>query len=84
MKKQIKTDILTRAVSTALLTNSVFFLCFFKFCMFAENSINIGFQQKQKRKVNTINKFYKLKWSKYKLKIGPSMLCNINGPVFNI
>ena len=31
-----KTDILTRAVSTVVFTNSVFFsfLCFFNFCMF--------------------------------------------------
>ena len=39
-----KTDILTRAVSTIVFTNSVFFsfLCFFKFCIFAENTIKIG------------------------------------------
>ena len=40
-EKCTKKDILTRAVSTGVLTNSVFFpfLCFFKFCIFAENTI---------------------------------------------
>ena len=35
-EKCTKKDILTRAISTVVLTNSVFFsfLCFFKFCMF--------------------------------------------------
>ena len=38
-----KTDILTRAISTVVFTNSVFFsfLYFCKFCMFAENTIKI-------------------------------------------
>ena len=36
-KMQKKTDILTRAVSTIVFTNSVFFLflCFSKFCIFS-------------------------------------------------
>ena len=36
MKHAQKKDILTKAVSTQVLTNSVFFsfLCFFKFCIF--------------------------------------------------
>ena len=36
IEKCRKKDILTRAVSTGVLTNSVFvsFLCFFKFCIF--------------------------------------------------
>ena len=64
-----KTDILTRAVSTIVFTNSVFFLllCFFKFCSFAENAIKIGVSANNpppKKKAN--NKFYKLK-------IGPSI-----------
>ena len=40
-----KTDILTRTVSTGVFTDSVFFfsfLCFFQFCIFAENTIKIG------------------------------------------
>ena len=51
-EKCTKKDILTRAVCTGVLTNSVFFsfLCFFKFCNFAENTIKIGVSAKQKRK----------------------------------
>ena len=47
-----KKDILTRAISTGVLTNNVFyfFLCFFKFCMFAENTIKIGVSAKKKEK----------------------------------
>ena len=59
-----KTDILTRAVRTVVFTNSVFFsfLCFFKFCIFAESwkhYKNRGFspQKEQQQK----NKFLKLK-----------------------
>ena len=61
-KMQKNTDILTRAVSTIVFTNSVFFLflCFFIFCIFAENTINIGVS------ANPKNTFYKLK-------IGPSI-----------
>ena len=61
MKNAQKKDILTRAVSTGVLTNSVFFsfLCFFKFCIFAENTIKIGVSAKTKNKKN--NTFYKLK-----------------------
>ena len=84
-----KTDILTRAVSTIVFTNSVFFLfwCFFKFCMFCwKHYKNRGFSpppQKKNKKKQTKNKLKK-NWSKYKLKTGPSMLRNIIGPVFNL
>ena len=64
MKNAEKKDTLTRAVSTIVFTNSVFFpfLCFFKFCIFAENSIKIGVSALPKKKKNkTINNFYKLK-----------------------
>ena len=59
-----KTDILTKAVSTIVFTNSVFvyFLCFFQFCMFAENTIKIGVSAPKKTKKNkNINKILKLK-----------------------
>ena len=59
-----KTDILTKAVSTVVFTNSVFvsFLCFFQFCIFAENTIKIGVSAKKKTKKNkTVNKILKLK-----------------------
>ena len=47
-----KTDILTWAVSTIVFTNSVFFsfLCFFQFCIFAENTIKIGVSAPPKQK----------------------------------
>ena len=68
IKMQKKTDTLTRAVSTIVFTNSVFFsfLCFFKFCIFDENTIKIGVsapppQKKKTKKNKKINKFYKLK-----------------------
>ena len=87
MKNAQKKDILTRAVSTGVLTNSVFFsfLCFFKFCIFAENTIKIGVSAKKKRKKHTKkNKKPSVKnWSKLALKTGPSMLRNKIGPVFN-
>ena len=69
-----KTDILTRAISTVVFTNSVFFLfCVsLNFACFAENTIKIGVPTKTKN-----NK-------KNKLKTGPSMLHNITGPVFNL
>ena len=53
-----KTDILTRAISTIVFTNSVFFsfLCFFKFCIFAEDTINIGVSAPPKKKKNTKKK----------------------------
>ena len=58
---QKKTDILTRAVSTGVLTNSVFFffLCFFKFCIFAENTIKYGGSAKKRK--NTKKKKQKKK-----------------------
>ena len=42
---------MTRAVSTGVLTNSVFFsfLCFFEFCIFAENTTKIGVSAKKKK-----------------------------------
>ena len=79
MKIAGKTDILTRADSTIVFTNSVFFIfCVsFKFCSFAENAINIGVSAKNKKQKN--NKLFKLK-----IGPGPSMLRNIIGPVFNL
>ena len=61
MKNAEKTDILTKVVSTVVFTNSVFvsFLCFFQFCIFAENTIKIGVsappppKKKQKKKHNS-------------------------------
>ena len=64
-----KKDILTRAVSTGVLTNSVFFsfLCFFKFCIFCwKHYKNRGFSQKKKKK-----KKHKKK-KNLALKTGPS------------
>ena len=83
---QKKTDILTRAVSTVVFTNSVFFLFCVSliFACFAENTIKIGVSappppKKKKKKQNSKVK----KWSKLKLKSGPIMLRNIIGPLFN-
>ena len=76
-----KTDILTRAVSTVVFTNSVFFpFCVsLNFAFLLKTLQNRGFNQKTTKKNN---KFYKLRnWSKYKLKTGPSMLRNIIGPI---
>ena len=65
MKNAEKTDTLTRAVSAIVFTNSVFFcfLCFFRFCIFAESTIKIGVSAppKKPKKNKKINKFYKLK-----------------------
>ena len=86
MKNAQKKDILTKAISTKVLTNSVFFsfLCFFKFCIFAENTIKIGVSAKKKRKKHKKNKKPSVKnWSKLALKTGPIMLRNKIGPVFN-
>ena len=87
MKNAQKKDILTKAVSTKVLTNSVFFsfLCFFKFCIFAENTIKIGVSANKKKEKNTKkNKKPSVKnWSKLALKTGPIMLRNKIGPVFN-
>ena len=49
---QKKTDILTRAVSTVVFTNSVFFLFCVSlyFAFFAENTIQIGVSAKKKQK----------------------------------
>ena len=61
------------------------FLRFFKFCIFAENTIKIGVSAKKKRKkTQKKNKKPSVKnWSKLALKTGPSMLRNKIGPVFN-
>ena len=61
MQKQ--TDILTRAVSTIVFTNSVFFCVSLNCACLAENTIKIGVSAQTK---NNKNKFYKLK-------IGPSI-----------
>ena len=61
---QKKKDTWTRAISTIVFTNSVFFLfCVsLNFVFFAENTIKIGVSAKKKTKKNKqINKFYKLK-----------------------
>ena len=63
---QKKTDILTRAVSTIVFTNSVFFYCVsLLFAVFAENT-KIGVSAPKKQKNKNISKFYELK-------IGPSI-----------
>ena len=58
MKNAEKTDILTRAISTIVFTNSVVFSfsCFFIFCIFAENTINIGVSAKKQNKKKKLNK----------------------------
>ena len=69
---QKKKDILTRAISTGVLTNKFFFffLCFCKFCIFAENTTKIGVsappppQRKKKHKKKNKNHCVK-NWSKY-------------------
>ena len=86
MKNAQKKDILTRAVSTGVLTNSVFFLfCVsLNFAFFAENTKNRGFSQQKKEKKHKKNKKPSVKnWSKPALKTGPSTLRNKIGPVFN-
>ena len=64
---QKKTEILTRAVSTIVFTNSAFFLfCVsLNFAFLAENTIKIGVSAPPPKKKKK-NKFYKLK-------IGPSI-----------
>ena len=58
-------------------------MCFFKFGIFAENTIKIGVSAKEKE-INTTKKKTSVKnWSKLALKTGPSMLRNKIGPVFN-
>ena len=52
MKNAGKTDILTRTVSTGVFTNSVCvcaFLCFFQFCIFAENTTKIRVSAKKQK-----------------------------------
>ena len=73
MKNAEKKDILTRAVSTGVLTNSVFLFCVsLNFCIFAEK------EKTQKNKHPCVKN-----WSKLVLNTGPSMLRNIIGPAFN-
>ena len=67
MKNAEKKDTGTRAISTGVLTNSVFFhFCVsLKFALFAENTIKIG-ASSQKRKTQKKNKNPSVKnWSKY-------------------
>ena len=54
-----KTDILTKVVSTVVFTNSVFvsFLCFFQFCISAENAIKIGVSAPPPKKKQNKTKF---------------------------
>ena len=64
MKNAEKTDILTKAVSTVVFTNSVFvsFSCFFQFCIFCwKHYKNRGFSQKENKKNKKNNKILKLK-----------------------
>ena len=85
-KMHKKKDILTKAVSTKVLTNSVFFsfLCFFKFCIFCwKHYKNRGFSQKKRKKHKKNKKPSVKNWSKLALKTGPIMLRNKIGPVFN-
>ena len=81
MKNAGKTDILTRAVSTGVLTDSVLFsfVCFFKiFMCCAESTRKWG-----KNKNTKIIKTCRVKiWSKFVLKVGPNMLCNKNWTSF--
>ena len=69
MKNAQKKDILTRAVSTGVLTNSVFFsfLCFFKFCIFCWKHYKIGVSAQKKKE-----KKHKKKTKNLVLKTGPS------------
>ena len=69
MKNAQKKDILTRAVSTGVLTNSVFFLfCVsLNFACFAENTIKFGGFSKKKKKKKTQKQTKSLV-----LKTGPS------------
>ena len=87
MKNAQKKDIVTKAVSTKVLTNSVFFsFCVsLNFAFFAENTIKIGVSaQKKKKKTQKKSKKPSVKnWSKLALKTGPIMLRNKIGPVFN-
>ena len=87
MKNAQKKDILTRAVSTGVLTNSVFFsfLCFFKFCMFCwKHNKNWGFSQTKKTHKKNKKRPSVKNWSKLALKTGPSMLRNKIGPVLTL
>ena len=85
-EKQKKNDFLTRTVSTGVFTNSVFFIFVsLQILHFAKNTIKIGVSPppppKKKNKTKQKTKIYVKNWSKYNLKIGPSMLRNIIGPV---
>ena len=73
MKNAEKKDILTRAVSTGVLANSVFFCfsfwCFFDFACFAESTIKIKVSAKNTKKNKTVcSKLVQgcvKNWSKY-------------------
>ena len=66
-----KKDILTRTISTGVLTSKVFFfLCFCKFCIFAENTTkHRGFRPPPKERKNT----KKTKIIVFLIKTGPSL-----------
>ena len=65
-EKRRKRDILTRAVSTGVFTNGVFFfLCVFKFCMFCRKYYKIVVSANKNQKGNSKVK----NWSKSKLKL---------------
>ena len=74
IKNAEKKDILTRTVSTGVLTTSVLFVFGIssKFAFFGENTIKIGVSAKTQQKTNNAV-----------LKTCPSMLHNKLGPVFN-
>ena len=88
MKNAQKKDILTRAVCTGVLTNSVFFLfcASLNFAFFAENTMQIGVSAKKKKekKHKKKQKPSVKNWSKLALKTGPSMLRNKIGPVLTL
>ena len=75
IKNAKKTDILTRAVSTGVFTNSVFF-CFcvsFNFAYFAENTTKIGVSAPPpKKKTKKNKKKNNKKQPNSKVKTGPS------------
>ena len=68
-----KTDILTRAISTVVFTDSVFF---FFFCVSLNFAVKIGVSAPPPQKKIKGYIFKVRNWSKLKLKTGPSILCN--------
>ena len=71
--KNAEKDILTRTISTGVLTRKVFFfLCFCKFCIFAENTTkHRGFRPPPKKE-----KTQKTKMIVFLIKTGPSLCKN--------